>query len=102
MVLVLLLDLRYTSSMFSMTSGKKCSLNPYLNNAKRESGKFLPVNVKPPQGISKVISGLPATCSTLRRCRTSWILRTLRPKSVSSALVLFPGNVKESEEWRDN
>jgi len=85
-----------------MTSGKKCNLNPHLSNTKRHGDKFLPVNVKPPQGISEVISGLRSTCLILQRCRTSWIPRTLRPKSVSSAWVLFPDMVKRSEERRDS
>ena len=73
MVLVLLLDLRYTSSVFSMISGRKRSLNLHFSHTKRESSKFLPVNIEPPQGISKVIGGLPNTRSIPRRGRTRYI-----------------------------
>jgi len=91
MVLVLLLDLRYTSSVFSMISGRKCSLDLHLSHARRESDKFLPVNVEPPQCVSKVICGLHNMCSTPCCSKTSRTFHTLRPKSVSSALVLIRG-----------
>jgi len=96
MVLVLLLDLRYTSSVFSIISGRKCSLNLHLSYARRENDKLLPVNVEPPQGVSKVIGGLPNICS-IPCCRPSRIFRTLRPKSVSSALVLIRVRVNNCE-----
>lgn len=89
MVLVLLLDLRYTSSVFSMISGRKCSLDIHLSHARRENDKSLPFNVEPPQCVSKVISGLPNMCSIPCLSKTSHIFHTLRPKSVSSALVLI-------------
>jgi hypothetical protein len=101
MVLVLLLDLRYTSSVFSTTSGRKCSLNARFSHAKRESNKLLPVDVEPPQGFSEVISGLSSVYSILYHSGISSMSHTLRPKSVSSALVLFSDTVKNSEERRD-
>lgn len=69
MVLVLLLDLRYTSSVFSMTSERKCSLNSRLSNTESKSSNFLLINVELPQGISEVVSGLPNKRSTLQRSR---------------------------------
>ena len=58
MVLVRLLDLRYTASLFSITSGKKCSLGPRLRPAERESGGHLPINVELPQSTSEIIGRL--------------------------------------------